>query len=82
MYYWWDLRFLCDGTEDLGFKGCDAMSLGEWFKTFEWIGAFIFKFKQSCPLKMKELLSFDTLGTTHSMTQHYILEDKVLSIIP
>jgi hypothetical protein len=45
-------------------------------------GAFIFKFKQSCSLKMKEPLSFDTLGTAHSLTQHYIMEDKVLNIIP
>jgi len=44
-------------------------------------GAFIFKLKHSCSLKMKEPLSFDTLGTAHSVTQHCILEDKVLNII-
>jgi hypothetical protein len=26
----------CDVTEDLGVQQCDAVSLGEWFVTFEW----------------------------------------------
>jgi hypothetical protein len=60
----WDVRF--EGltsvfVEDASNPGCDTVSLGVWFPdVLKEHGAFIF---------MVKLCSFETSGTTHSVTQ-------------
>jgi hypothetical protein len=71
-------------VEDLGLLGCDTVSLGEWFQTFQ---RFAFPsssvVKQSehsfCTpqlLEMKALKSFTTSGTTCLVRQHYMPENR------